>query len=55
MDALGESRFSTCVDNVITAVRHMNELKDAAHVAQQNDMKSIVESFGLGEAINRSF
>lgn len=48
-----EDRFSTCKTKIAGLVLRLNLLKDVGHVAQQADMKEIVEASGAGEC--RSF
>ena len=44
-----EDRFSACQTTIAGLVLRLNLLKDVGHVAQQADMKEIVEASGAGE------
>jgi hypothetical protein len=51
MDALGnaiDSTLDSCIHNVADAMRKLHELKDVAHIAQQNDMQAVLASTGTG-------
>ena len=41
-----ESKFSKYVEQIELSLEKMNNLKDAAHVAQQNDMQDTVKDTG---------
>jgi hypothetical protein len=44
-----EDRFSTCKTAIAGLVLRLNVLKDVGHVAQQADIKEVVEASGVGE------
>ncbi|KAF1347430.1 hypothetical protein EJ07DRAFT_185191 [Lizonia empirigonia] len=41
-----ETKFDQCIERISAEVDKLHELKDAAHVAQQADMKDLLESTG---------
>lgn len=54
-----ETKFDKCIQRIEVEVKKLHELKDAAHVAQQADMKEFLESTGqvvgrLHENLNQS-
>jgi hypothetical protein len=44
-----EDRFSTCKSTIAGLVLRLNALRDVGHIAQQADIKEVVEASGAGE------